>query len=166
MVSFSPINLEKNFNKCVEFRRDSFECSFGNSDGYETTIGKNGSIYFDKIKSRSSLSGWYYYHIFFEESIIGQLEFKNFSFLPQYGYVHLYYLDAAHRGKGHSRHLNDFVVNKLMDAGCKGAILSVSAGNERAIKFYEKFGWHRFKKNIKHDNFYFYRVKFPEVFNT
>ena len=82
----------------------------------------------------------FHFHIWQQNEIIGQLEFRGYSQIECYGYVHLFYLIKKIRGKGCSHLLNKYVLTKLKEMGCKGALLSVSKENSRAKQYYKKNG--------------------------
>jgi len=100
--------------------------------------------------SRETENGWYYFHICKGNEIIGQLEFKSFSGLPDTGYVHLIYLLLSYRGCGVADLAENYMAKHLKSKRCKQAILSVSRTNERAIRHYKHHDWSYLKPNPKH----------------
>lgn len=74
--------------------------------------------------------------------IVGQMELGSFKTDPSIGYVNLYYLAAEVRGTGLSSVLDNYATNYFVSRGFTSARLSVSPSNSRAIRFYEKHGWH------------------------
>lgn len=153
---FKDIDVEQHFLTCYEFRKDSYFCSFGTFEGYEQSV----AGYHDKITTRMSSPEWFYTHIWHHGCVIGQLEFKAFSFKPDYGYVHLVYVVSEYRGSGASSLILPFIEAQLQARGCQGAILSVSRSNERALNYYKKCGWRFLSKNPKHELTDFYEYKF------
>lgn len=156
-ITFKDIDVEQHYLTCYEFRKDSYFCSFGTLEGYEqSVIGYQG-----KITTRMSSSEWFYIHIWHHDRVVGQLEFKTFSFKPDYGYVHLVYVVPDYRGAGVSSLILPFIQAQLQARGCQGAILSVSRSNERALNYYRKCGWRFLSKNPKHQLTDFYELTFP-----
>lgn len=72
---------------------------------------------------------------------MGQLELGERNPLDEFGYVNLYYLTPAWRGKGLSQEIDSFAMSFLRKLGYKTARLSVSPTNQRAVQFYLKNGW-------------------------
>ena len=157
-INFKPINLDKHFNYCYEFRRDSHFCSFGNADGYEESV----IGYYEKIQQRQADPRWHYLHIWQGENVIGQLEFKSFSFMENTGYVHLVYLIPECRGSGIAGEAQQLIAKELKKQHCHSALLSVSRSNERAIKHYRRFGWSYLKPNPKDQVTDYYIRQFSE----
>ncbi|PKG39809.1 GNAT family N-acetyltransferase [Psychromonas sp. Urea-02u-13] len=151
-IKFESIDIEVNFFHCLEFRRDSYFCSFGTYTGYEDSI----VGYEKRMRKRIDESNWYYFHIWCGSEIIGQLEFRTFSDLPETGYVHLIYIVSKYRGLGVAKLAQSFIINTLITNNCKNAMLSVSRTNKRAIKHYKRFGWKYLKPNPKHEAMDFY----------
>ncbi|PWR00735.1 GNAT family N-acetyltransferase [Leucothrix pacifica] len=134
-IVFKQVNLKRHFNLCYEFRRDSHFCSFGTYEGYEESV----IGYQEKIQQRLNNPSWHYLHIWHEQKIIGQLEFKSFSFLENTGYVHLIYVIPEFRGLGVADKAEMLIAEKLKNQGCVQSLLSVSRENERAVRHYRRF---------------------------
>lgn len=159
---FEPINLEINFRDCVQFRKDSYFCSFGTFEGYIETIGTKGEDYRTKLHSRLNSPEWGYYHLWCDDTLIGQLEFKSHSDIEYYGYIHLIYLIPSYRGQGLSDTIHRFLIKQLKVMGCIGAVLSVSRTNKRAVGFYQKNGWQYWKPNQNHQLTDFFSIAFDK----
>lgn len=151
-ICFKPIDVDKDFGHCIEFRRDSFYCSFHTYEGYEESI----THYKTRVCQRIQEEQWHYFHIWDEALLIGQLEFRSFSELPNTGYVHLVYVIPAYRGEGIADLAQKFILDTLISQGCDQAMLSVSRTNRRAVKHYKKHGWSYLQPNPKHDVTDFY----------
>jgi len=123
---FEVINLDQHFDICYEFRRDSFICSFGTEVGYEESV----VGYQAKIHERLNNSHWFYLHIWHDEKIIGQLEFKSFSFLERTGYIHLIYITPEFRGLGVADKAESVIVERLKELYCHSAVV-VGEQNQR-----------------------------------
>ena len=159
-IEFKAINFKRDFSYCLNFRKDSYHCSFGILEGFEESVGENGALYFQKIEERSRSIDWKYIHVWSGEKIIGQLEFKSFSQKSNLGYVHLFYLIPEYRGQGLSAFLHEYVKEQLQEMGVQGAVLSVNKSNARAIAFYKKHHWKYLSENPKKAGMHFYRVQF------
>jgi diamine N-acetyltransferase len=121
-IRFEPIAIDTHFSQCVAFRRDAYLCSFGTDVGFENSI-----IDYKALLQQNTLEkGWFYFHIWHESQLIGQLEFRSFSKTPDTGYVQLIYLISEYRGLGLGTELQEFIRTQLRDAGCSKAKLSVS----------------------------------------
>ncbi len=144
-ITFKEIDVSRHFEACYAFRKDSYFCSFGTTEGYEASIGD----YRARIIERMESGERFYYHIWHNDQIIGQLEFKPYSFKPGYGYVHLIYVVPAYRGAGVADKAQSFIQTELSTLNCRGAILSVSRENTRALRHYKKWNWQFLKKNSK-----------------
>lgn len=152
-IEFEPIDINSDFDLCVAFRRDSYFCSFNTYDGYEESI----VGYRERMTKRLASPEWFYRHVWLDDEVIGQLEFRSFSDYPDTGYVHLIYLVPDYRGTGVVDQLEEYIAEQLSGAGCVYAILSVSRLNERAIRHYTRWGWDYFAPNPKHGTTDFYR---------
>ncbi|MFT2111099.1 GNAT family N-acetyltransferase [Marinomonas sp. 2405UD68-3] len=155
-IKFEPIDVDVNFSRCLAFRRDAHFCSFNTYVGYEASI--NG--YETQMRQRINESNWHYIHMLCGNEIIGQLEFRSFSDLPEMGYVHLVYIVPKYRGLGIAGLAQSFIIQTLISNGCKSAMLLVSRTNKRAINHYKRFGWEYVKPNAKDDITDFYKCQF------
>ena len=57
------------------------------------------------------------------------------------GEIHAIYLLADYWDKGYGRQLMDFAVNRLKELSCCKVTLWVMEENNRARRFYERYGW-------------------------
>lgn len=119
---------------------------------FDTYVGFEDSVagYRERMSDRLTASQWHYIHIWCDNRIIGQLEFRSFSETPGTGYVHLIYLIPSYRDLGVANIAEDFIAWTLTSQGCKQVILSVSRTNQRAVKHYMRHGWEFQKSNPKH----------------
>jgi diamine N-acetyltransferase len=141
VVEFRKIDLERDFELCLQYRQDSYFCSFQSLEGFAESVGENGLDYRHKMLARSNDPRWGYFHVYMQERIVGQIEFKTYSHLEQIGYVHLFYLEPSLRGKGLFKQLHQFVVQQM--TVCTGAVLAVARENHVALQAYQKQGWIR-----------------------
>ncbi|GGY54498.1 N-acetyltransferase [Bacterioplanes sanyensis] len=154
-VEFRPINLAKNYDFCFAARKDAYYSSFETYAGFDDFV--NG--YRERIEARQAQTDWFYIHVWQNDKLIGQLEFRSFSTEPDTGYVHLFYLVPEVRGSCASRRLQAYVEAELIRAGCRRAVLSVSRTNVRALRFYQRHGWEYYRANPKHEQTDFYQLQ-------
>ncbi|MEG0175236.1 MAG: GNAT family N-acetyltransferase [Aeromonas sp.] len=154
-VEFKEINLERDFELCLEARRDAYFCSFETYNGFAEFI----TGYRERILERQEQTEWFYLHVLVDDKIVGQLEFRSFSDDPETGYVQLIYLFPAYRGTCLAAELQAHIRQQLHSAGCKWVMLSVSRTNLRAINHYRRFGWVFLRPNPKHAETDFYRLR-------
>src|SRR5688572_28719933 len=121
MTEFQKIDLKKNIDLCVEFRRDSYQSSFSDPDEWKKYW--NEGEYRKWILEHSKKFPEGLLHFFVDSEIVGQLEF---AYMGESGHVNLYYLHPDHRGKGYGDLLQKKVVSILNQKGCKTATLRVS----------------------------------------
>lgn len=155
---FRAIDVERDFERCVAFRKDAWRCSFQTDTGFSDAI----VGYRERILTRQGDERWFYRHIWLGEELIGQLEFRSFSEQAGTGYVHLFYLRPEYRGMGLAGTLQDYVARALISAGCHCADLSVSRTNVAAIQHYTKWDWQYRAPNPKHSSTDFYRRRFSD----
>lgn len=159
---FKPIDVDHHGHSCIEFRRDSYFCSFGHYQGVEESL----QGYTDRILTRQQDERWHFWHVWSGDSdetslkLVGQLDFRTFSDYPETGYVHLMYVTPDQRGSQVAAKMQAFLKSQLKNSGCRYAILSVAQHNQRAIAHYQKQGWQCWKANPKHvEPFDFYRCE-------
>ncbi|MZI93201.1 GNAT family N-acetyltransferase [Vibrio sp. CAIM 722] len=154
-LKFAAINLERDFPFCLAARRDSYFCSFHTDEGCEASL----AGYRERIEQRLLDPRWYYLHVWWGHTLIGQLEFRTFYDEPEIGYVQLFYLLPEYRGQGLASQLHALIEETLRDAGCTQVQLSVSRTNPTALRFYHRHGWRFYQPNPKHQETDFYRLQ-------
>jgi ribosomal protein S18 acetylase RimI-like enzyme len=142
-IRFIPINLDRDASICIQFRVDSFVCSFGNADQFYQSNGAGVAEYLDWLKKIIKENPLSAIHVWEGEHIIGQLELnvRKDESQQEFGYVNLFYLIPEKRGTGIADILNDYVEQYYRRMGISKMHLSVSTENSRAIGFYLKHGW-------------------------
>ncbi len=136
---FKPIDLDAHTSVCVEFRRDSYICSFG-EDVFFNEAGLGGVHYLEQLRLRIAKFPDGYVHTWHGNKIVGQMEMQILE-EPRRGYVNLFYLIDEMRGAGVSGELQDYAMDFMHRHGVQIAQLSVSPTNARALAFYRKHGW-------------------------
>ena len=154
--SFLTVNIQEDFDSCVEARRETHLSSFGTTDTFAAFL----DGYRERMTKRISRPEWFYIHIWVGDEIAGQLEFRSVYNAEGTGYVHLMYLKSAYRGTGLAKLAHNYILETLRKAGCHRAILSVSRTNERAVQFYKRNGWVYLSPNPKRETTDFYEIWF------
>lgn len=141
MLEFKPINLQQHQDLCVQFRADSFVCSFGSATRFYEEDGNGAERYLQWLRQRIAEIPNSCVHAWKGEQIIGQVEMTRWKHDPSIGYINLFYLIPEFRGQGLGRQLNRYAASFLKQLGCRAARLSVSPTNLAAIRFYFKQGY-------------------------
>ena len=150
-LTFTSIDLARYTDLCVQFRADSFIVSFGIDEHFyqehaasPTTIypdGRGSERYITWLTQRMHDIPGSCVHVWHSDDIVGQIEMGRFREDTSIGYVNLFYLIPAYRGRGLGRQLDQYAMSFLQRAGHQRARLSVSATNHPAISFYRKNNW-------------------------
>lgn len=142
-LRFAPIDLSRHKEICIAFRRDMYASSFGTAEGLEEEMGPGGSLYLAQLSRRAQHLPEGNAHLWHREAIVGQTEMSLLEEEPDVGYVHLFYVAPAHRGRGLGRVLHQHAAAVLTAHGARLMRLSVGTRNEAAIAFYRAAGWRR-----------------------
>ena len=134
-LSFRTIDLARDAQTAVAFRRDSYLCSFGTDEAFAA------ESYLPWLRERISRQPLGQVHVWSGQAIVGQLEMIVQAHSPPSGYVNLFYLAAEWRGLGMGVALHEYVVEFMRRGGAALASLSVSPTNARALAYYRKQGW-------------------------
>lgn len=137
-VKFLPVDLTANFEKCLEFIRDAFVCSYGSLDKLDELGGPAG--YRSGLQRALATFPETTAHVWRGEELVGQVELSIRHDLAV-GFVNLFYLIPAVRGSGIGRKLHEYSCDVFRQHGLLTARLSVAPSNRRALKFYSKNGW-------------------------
>ncbi len=150
-VRFASIELERDGDVCVRFRRDSFVVSFGSDEGFVRESGANGELYLAWLRERIRELPDGCVHVWEGDSIVGQLELRVRE-ESRMGYVMLFYLVPEVRGTTLGDQLHAYARSLLQRHGIRTAQLSVSPTNTRAVRYYEKHGWKDLGPRPGHEN--------------
>ena len=131
------VDLDKHFETCMEFRRDSYFTSFGTHSGFEPEM-RN---YRERMENRIYLLPEGNCHLWHDHRIIGQCEMKLIE-ASDVGYISLFYLIPEYRHQGIGRLLHEHAIKVFTELGKRSLQLSVSMSNFQALTFYKKHGWH------------------------
>lgn len=139
----APIDLERDFETCVRFRRDSYVVSFGSEAGLDAEMGADNALYLAKTRARIAEVPEGNAHLWHDGRIVGQTEMRHSADDPGIGYVNLFYIVPELRGQGLGRFLHEHAAGVFRARGKRAMRLSVSEKNAAAIAFYTKLGWVR-----------------------
>lgn len=154
MIEFRCVDFESDLETCLAFRKDSFVCSFPESDEWKERW--DPDHYIVHIRALAKKYPFGVIHVWSENEIIGQLEFEYGS--PN-GHIYLYYLHPEVRGTEAATIIHEYVVAELKKTGCKTASLRVSPSNARAISYYKKHGWQDLGLDTERKNVHTFTLK-------
>ena len=135
-LEFKTIDLARDMETCIRFRKDSYLISFGNLDQFEKDI----LTYERRMIERIGYFPQGNCHLWRGGEIIGQTEMK-FVEDERIGYVSFFYLAPEVRGMGYGEALHLRAVREFKAVGKECLKLSVSPENGRALAYYRKMGW-------------------------
>ena len=138
-VRFEPVDLVRDRDTCVRFRRDSYFCSFGEGEAFDPSSGGVAG-YLERLRERLATLPEGIVHVWRVDAIVGQIEAQIPPALGT-GYVNLFYLVPEVRGSGIGDQLHAYVVSLFSRRSVPSARLSVSPTNARALRYYAKHGW-------------------------
>jgi GNAT superfamily N-acetyltransferase len=141
LLLFRNIDLPRDSETIIKFRRDSYIISFGD----ERLFGDNVS-YLKKIAERLLKFPGGLIIVEVDGEPVGQVELQIKKVEnKEIGYVNLFYLIPEYRGKGYGVYLIKYTEDFFSKYDVKEYQLRVSPTNKRAIKFYEKTGFQLIK---------------------
>jgi ribosomal protein S18 acetylase RimI-like enzyme len=135
-LSFRTIELERDAETAVAFRRDSYLCSFGTDEAFGGV-----AAYLAWLRDRIARQPLGQVHVWRGQQIVGQLEMVVQATTPPRGYINLFYLAPEWRGRGLSAALHQYALEFMRDGGASQVRLSVSPSNARALAYYRKYAW-------------------------
>ena len=138
MFSFRPIDLAGDWDKLVAYHRDTFRLSYGSDEAFSELAYRK--IMRDRLESFPQGQ-----RMVLDDAVVaGQVELAiREAQGRRFGYVSLFYLEPAWRGRGLGRELTQFAQTCFAAHGLDEYRLRVSAMNERAVRFYERQGFAR-----------------------
>ncbi|MGR9049472.1 GNAT family N-acetyltransferase [Halobacillus faecis] len=135
MVQFRTIDLEEDRQSIIDFRKDSFMVSFGNTSGFDATA----YLFYVLEKVEQYPDGFVMAVV--DGEVIGQLELSVKKDKDRrIGYIHLFYLIPSERGKGMGKALHNYAIDFFRKRNLEEYHLRVAPDNHRARRFYEKAG--------------------------
>lgn len=134
-LNFRAIDMEKDKDMMIQFRKDAFVVSFGTEEGFDET----GYLMRMREKVNKFPDGQVIIEV--EHRPIGQMELHTTEYGgTEIGYVNLYYLIPEYRGKGLGKKLVHYAENYFRQLKVAEYHLRVSPTNQTAIHLYLKSG--------------------------
>ncbi|WP_285767304.1 GNAT family N-acetyltransferase [Peribacillus sp. SI8-4] len=133
---FRTIDIDKDKETIVAFRKDSYVVSFGSEDGFG-----DEEAYLQRMRERV--------HQFPEGQVIMELDRRPIGQLElqirehegtEIGYVNLFYLIPEYRSQGLGKELVGYAETFFRKFGVSEYQLRVSPDNQQAVRFYTKSG--------------------------
>ncbi|MCM3118001.1 GNAT family N-acetyltransferase [Neobacillus sp. MER 74] len=135
-LNFRTIDIEKDKDMIIKFRKDSYVVSFGTEEGFGDEI-----AYINRIRERVNKFPNGQVIIEEDNKPIGQMELQIQEFSGnEIGYVNLFYLIPEYRSKGLGKELICYAENFFRKSNVSEYHLRVSPDNQRAIRLYTKSG--------------------------
>ena len=159
-IQFKKVDLINDIKLCVQFRKDSFLASFGSIQEWVKQSEEDGQKYIDWLMQYAKQNPEGVIHLWKQQKIIGQIEFKIDPSMPDKAYINLFYLVPEVRGTGISQLMHEYVIGQLIRKGCNSARLSVSETNKQALAFYKKHGWTYVKPREDDNTVHLYQLLF------
>ncbi len=137
-MEFEEVNLEKNLDLYLGFRRDAHFLSYESDREFNVEECIN---WFQSLKENNPAG---FKQVVLNGQIIGLLEYK--SGIEDVngeltGYINLIYLLPEYRGKNLGEELQSQILSRFIFDGCKFAYLRYLPKNVVAGSFYKKNGW-------------------------
>lgn len=152
-LNFRTIDIEKDKDLIIKFRKDSYVVSFGTEEGFG-----DENDYINRIKERIDKFPKGQVIIEKHNIPIGQMELQIKEFEgEEIGYVNLYYLIPGHRGKGLGKELIHYAEEFLRKSNVSEYHLRVSPTNQRAIRLYTKYGMVKLRE--ENEKYLVYRMR-------
>ena len=137
----APMDLPRDTQTCVRFRRDAYVATFGTAEGMDDELGADNSKYLAYLRARIAELPAGNAHVWSGERIVGQAEMRLVEEDASLGYVNLFYVIPELRRQGLGRLLQRHAVRVFSALGKRAIRLSVAARNAEALAFYRKLGW-------------------------
>ncbi|WNR44015.1 GNAT family N-acetyltransferase [Paenibacillus roseipurpureus] len=135
-MEFRAIDVVKDRETIIAFRKDSYVVSFGSEEGFG-----DADVYVTRLANRAKRFPDGLMLIEENGQPIGQIELQIVSYEgTDIGYVNLFYLIPSYRGKGLGRELVAYAEHFFERYGVKSYQLRVAPTNGPALRLYEKIG--------------------------
>ncbi|MFE4130649.1 GNAT family N-acetyltransferase [Peribacillus sp. YIM B13482] len=133
---FHTIDIDKDKDIIIKFRKDSYVVSFGSEDGFG-----DENTYLQRMKERVRKFPDGHMIIEKDQEPIGQMELQIREYEgTEIGYVNLFYLIPEYRSKGLGKELVRYAENFFRQFNVSEYHLRVSSDNQRAIRLYSNSG--------------------------
>ncbi|MBI0575915.1 GNAT family N-acetyltransferase [Neobacillus cucumis] len=134
-MNFRIIDIEKDKDFLIKFRKDTYIQSFGTEEGFDEIA------YLNRMEERINKCPSGQLIVEEDNSSIGQIGLGIDIYCgTQIGYINLIYLLSEYRGKGLGKDLISYAENFFRDMNVSEYHLRVSPTNERAIQLYTNLG--------------------------
>lgn len=144
---FRTIDIHKDRNTIIKFRKDSYIVSFGCVDGFG-----DEEDYIQRIAQRVCKFPEGLVIVEEKQKPIGQMELQIIYYEgKEIGYVNLYYLVPEYRGRGYGEKLVVYAESFFRKHHVKEYHLRVAPSNQRAIHFYLKSGMEKIKEEYSYN---------------
>jgi GNAT superfamily N-acetyltransferase len=141
-MEFRTIDVEKDRDTIISFRKDSYVVSFGSEEGFG-----DEDDYVKRIADRVRRFPEGLVLIEEEGQSIGQLELQIVLYEGSYiGYANLFYLIPSYSGKGYGRQLVAYAEDFFEKHAVKSYHLRVAPTNLPELHLYEKCGFRLLEK--------------------
>ncbi|MFX3674765.1 MAG: GNAT family N-acetyltransferase [Paenisporosarcina sp.] len=138
---FRPIDVEKDKNIIIKFRKDTYVLSFGTEEGFDETA------YMTRLRERVNKFPNGQVLLVEGDRPIGQIGlFITELEGSEIGYVNLYYLISEFRGKGIGKELINYAENFFRESNISEYHLRVSSTNQSAIRLYTNSGMEKVRE--------------------
>lgn len=137
----APIDLARDLETCVRFRRDAYVATFGSVEGMDEELGADNAKYLENLRLRIAELPSANAHLWSGERIVGQAEMRLVDEDATLGYVNLFYVVPELRGRGLGTILHRHAISVFSGLGKRAIRLSVAARNAQALTFYRRLGW-------------------------
>lgn len=140
-MNFRTIDIEKDKDMIIKFRKDTYSISHGTEEGFDEIA------YLNRMAERVSKFPKGQLIIEEKNKPIGQIGLLIREYCGrQIGYVNLYYLIPKYGNRGLGRELVDYGEKFFRKLNLKEYHLRVDVANKRAISFYTKVGMNKLKE--------------------
>ncbi|MDQ6596478.1 GNAT family N-acetyltransferase [Bacillus salipaludis] len=143
-MNFRIIDIEKDKDLLIKFRKDTYIHSFGTDEGFDE-IG-----YINRMEERVNKCPSGQLIVEEDNTPIGQIGLGIVDYCgTQIGYINLIYLLSDYRGKGLGKDLITNAENFFRDMNVSEYHLRVSSTNQRAIQLYTNSGMVKLREENK-----------------
>lgn len=138
LFHFRQVDLDRDWDTLVAFHRDVFRISYGSDQDFSE------ATYRTILQSRLKQFPDGQMLVLDGGDVAGQVEIWIREHEGRrVGYVSLFYLAPAWRGQGRGAELLEYAERYVAKHGLEECHLRVSDRNERAMRFYERYGFVR-----------------------
>lgn len=140
-LSFKPVDLSADLERCIRFVIDTHICGYGSADAFHEADGLGSERYVQRLRDKSADLPGSAVHLWRDNEIVGQIQMTPLPSDPRVGYISLFYLSPQVRRQGLGALLEAYAWAFLTGLGCQALRLSATRSNVPAWKFYEQAGW-------------------------